>query len=227
MNVLRLMAAGIAAVLFFGALFGAAPAQAQFFFKSADLTGPRVTGAEPGMVSAELPGATPEELSAALVWNLRAAINVAALQCDFAPTLRLVSNYNALLKNHDPELDRTQATLHNYFNRTLGKGRPGQAGLDQYFSRVWSGFSVVSAQYPFCETAGKVGYATLFAPAGGLSEVAHNHMRELRNSLVPWGEQQFLFRYPAPMPVLKEFSNQRCWRRNVWQERRCGKFYAG
>lgn len=223
MNVLRLMAAGLAAVLF----LGAAPAQAQFFFKSADLSGPRVTGAEPGMVSAEMPGATPEELSAALVWNLRAAINVAALQCDFAPTLRLVSNYNALLKNHDPELDRTQATLHNYFNRTLGKGRAGQAGLDQFFTRAYSGFSVVSAQYPFCETAGKVGYAALFAPPGGLADVAHNHMRELRNSLVPWGEQQFLFRYPAPMPVLKEFSNQRCWRRNVWQERRCGKFYAG
>ncbi|VXC73843.1 hypothetical protein [Sphingomonas sp. AX6] len=223
MNVLRLMTVGIAAVLFFGAV----PAQAQFFFKSADVSGPRVTGAEPGMVSAELPGATPEELSAALVWNLRAAMNLAALQCDFEPTLRLVSNYNALLKNHDPELDRTHATLHNYFNRTLGKGRPGQTALDQYFSRVWSGFSVVAAQYPFCETAGRVGYATLFAPAGGLNDVAHNHMRELRNSLVPWGEQQFLFRYPAPMPVLREFGNERCWRRNVWQERRCGKFYAG
>ena len=31
-----------------------------------------------------------------MVWNLRAALNVAALQCQFGPTLLTLPNYNAI-----------------------------------------------------------------------------------------------------------------------------------
>ena len=76
-------------ILVVAALLGAAaasPASAQFFLKSHDLSGTPVTGAEPGVLP-PMPGATPDERSAALVWQLRSALNVAALQCQFAPTL--------------------------------------------------------------------------------------------------------------------------------------------
>jgi hypothetical protein len=80
MDVLRKLVA--AAIL---AGVAASPASAQFFFKSHDMAGQPVTGAEPGILP-PMPGATPAELDAALVWSLRSALNVAALQCQFEPT---------------------------------------------------------------------------------------------------------------------------------------------
>lgn len=206
----------------------AQPAEAQFYFKSRDLSGPVVTGAEPGMVGPEMPGATPAEYRAALVWNLRAAMNVAALMCDFAPQLRAAPLYNALLKNHDPELDASYAAISGYYMRTNKTRAEGQRAFDQFGTRVYSGFSVVSAQLIFCQNASAAAYDALFAPAGTLGDVAARRMRELRGSTVPWGEQQFAggYRGPLPLPQLREFANERCWRRNEWQPRRCGDFYA-
>ena len=74
MTVLRTMFLLAAAIGF----LAASPASAQFFFKSRDLTGTPVTGSEPGILPS-MPGATPDELSAGLVWELRSALNVAAL----------------------------------------------------------------------------------------------------------------------------------------------------
>jgi hypothetical protein len=58
------------------AAMAAGPASAQFFLKSHDMAGAPVTGAEPGILP-PMPGATPAELTAGLVWQLRSALNVA------------------------------------------------------------------------------------------------------------------------------------------------------
>src|SRR3546814_11632746 len=98
-------------------IFSATPASAQFFFTSRDLSGPRVVGDEPGIGQA-LPGATPAELRAEMVWTLRAAMNVAALQCEFEPTLLTRTNYNAMLKDHKAALEASIDTLLASFVRT-------------------------------------------------------------------------------------------------------------
>ena len=64
-------------------------ASAQFFLQSRDFSGAAVTGEESDLGQA-LPGATSAEMRAALVWHMRAALNVAALQCQFEPTLLTV-----------------------------------------------------------------------------------------------------------------------------------------
>src|SRR3546814_4087726 len=70
-----------------------------------------------------------------MVWTLRAAMNVAALQCEFEPTLLTRTNYNAMLKDHKAELAASIDTLLAYFVRTNGKNkRQGQSALD-HFSR--------------------------------------------------------------------------------------------
>ena len=200
----------------------AVPASAQFFLRSHDMTGSPAKGGDTGITEA-MPGATDAELRAALVWNMRAALNVAALQCQFEPTLLTVSNYNAVLTDHKDELKTSFDTVSKYFARTSKTAKAGQAALDQFGTRTYSGFTTVSAQYGFCQTAAMIGADALFTPRGMLAGLAEERMRELRNSLVPYGEQHFPRRLDrdagAPMPRMDAI----CWnKKGEWQTKKCG-----
>ena len=218
MNLLRIaFAAGISAV----ALTAAAPASAQFFFKSKDFSGPPIRGDEPD-IGQVLPGATDVERRAAVVWKMRAALNVAALQCQFEPTLLTVAHYNAILRDHDAELTGSFATLTKYFVRTAKTKAAGQTALDQFGTRTYSSFATVAAQYGFCQTAAAIGRDEVFTPRGHFGDVALQRLRELRNSLVPAGEQQFaryLTQDRASYPRLDAI----CWsNKGEWQAKKCG-----
>ncbi|WP_174292292.1 hypothetical protein [Sphingomonas bacterium] len=213
------------------AVAAATPATAQFFLQSHDFSGGTVKGDEPGM-TVPLPGATSAEYKAALAWTMRSALNLAALQCQFEPTLHTVETYNAILKDHDAEFDKDQATLQKYYARTPGAGRAtagkgskaGQAGFDQFGTRTYSAFAVVSAQYGFCQTAAAVGREALFAPRGTFGDLAERRMRQLRNSLVPAGEERFPYYLTrtstlTPLPRL----DAQCWnKKSEWQAGKCG-----
>lgn len=165
-----------------------APASAALFWMPPDFSGAPVSGGEPGMGQA-LPGATQKELLAHLIWNMRAGLNVAALQCQFSPSLLTVRNYNDLLRQHGAELNAAYTTLGGYFKRTGGK--TWQTQLDQYTTRTYNGFSTLHAQLGFCETAGAIGREALYQPKGSLYVTAQARMREFRNSLVPTGDRLF------------------------------------
>jgi len=225
MFVPRIMLLAVAAA----GLFGAKPAAAQFFLKSPDLRGAPVTGAEPGIIGPALDGATPAELQAALVWNVRAALNVAALQCDFEPTLLTRENYNALIDDHAAELRDAYGTLEKYFMRTFKDKKVGQTEFDRFLTRVYSGYSTISAQYTFCQIAGAIGHQAVFAPRGKLGAVAQERMRELRNSLTPSGEQQFPRSYTSRARgwiVLPPWGNPQCWKKGTYVEKKCGPVTA-
>ena len=218
MTVMRIaLALGVAAI----GIGAAAPGSAQFYLRSHDFTGAPVTGAE-NDIGVPLPGATEAERKAGLVWNMRAALNVAALQCQFEPTLLTVDNYNAMLRDHEVELKGAFDTLAKYFVRTNKTKAAGQSALDQFGTRTYSGYVTVAAQYGFCQTAGSIGRDAIFAPRGKLVDLAVSRTRELRNSLIPYGEQQlprYLGRDYANYPRLDE----RCWnRKGEWQDRKCG-----
>ncbi|HEX8302883.1 hypothetical protein [Sphingomonas sp.] len=212
-------------------LLAAAPASAQFFLKPANLAGAPVTGAEPGMTGPALPGATPVELRAALVWNLRAALNVAALQCQFEPTLLTLDYYNAALKDHSVELRTSYVTLEKYFARTAADKKAGQTELDKFGTRVYSGFSTVGGQLSFCQTAGSIGRDALFTRVGRFGDLAESRMRELRQSLLAWGEQYRAGGYRPQLyfvgGALPPFGNDKCWKKDSYQPKKCGPLPAG
>ncbi|KKW93460.1 hypothetical protein [Sphingobium chungbukense] len=187
------------------------PAAAQFFWSPPDFSTPPLTDAE-AATALGLPGATPAEIKAGLVWNLRAALNVAALQCQFEPTLLSISNYNAMIAHHDAELDSAQAGILGYFQRTVGKGKPGQMASDQYGTRIYSGYSTVQAQRGFCQAAALVGRQAIFAQRGTLNEVARNGLGSIKKSLILAGEQFYGDPGRSYSLALPSF-DPKCWKK--------------
>jgi hypothetical protein len=176
-----------------------APASAQLYWKSPDFRGPPVVGTEPGVLI-PLPGATTTELNAEVVWTLRAALNFAALQCQFAPSLMTVTNYNQLLVHHSKELAADYKSLQGYFVRSAGKKASQNAinaAFDSFNTRTYSSFSSVFAQRGFCQVASNIGQAALMEPKGSLKITAHERLSELRNSLKPAADIES----QAPRPI--------------------------
>ncbi|CAN5316632.1 hypothetical protein BH09PSE3_BH09PSE3_24570 [soil metagenome] len=191
------------------AIAAAQPATAQIFWQSPDFRGTPIVPGEAGM-GIPMPGATPTEEAAAIAWQLRSGLNVMALQCQFDKTLLAQDSYNGILVNHRDELSKIYTTLTSYFTRTTGKNKKAaQDALDRYGTKNYTSFSTVRAQYGFCQAASNIARTTLFAPRGSFQTVAFERLRELRNALVPQGEQ--LFRFGAKLPITyPDFSNK-CW----------------
>jgi hypothetical protein len=200
-----------------------APASAQLFWSPPDLSGPPLTGPEPGFGVA-MPGASPAEQKAALVWNMRSGLNVAALQCGFEPLLRTEPHYNAMLYNHREELAAAFGTLTSYFKRTSKTPKAAQGAIDTYGTRTYSSFSAVSGQLTFCTEAGRIGRAALSVPRGSLSILAQEQLRSLYLGVKgKQGEQQFRaarLDFRRPLPSLED----RCWKGRNYNKG-CGMVY--
>jgi len=193
------------------------PANAYLFWTVPDFSGPAVRGDEPG-ITLPLPGARPEEVRANLVWTLRAALNVAALQCQFARPLMTVSNYNTVLSQHRDELSGAYTTLGNYFRRT--KGKVWQRAFDSYTTQSYNGLSTFHAQIGFCEAAGQVGKSAIAARRGNFHGVAEQNMRKIRNALIPQRDQLIRYTY-LTVPNLP--LDDRCWDRKGRFRKECAQ----
>jgi hypothetical protein len=196
------------------AALAVSPAKAQLFWLPPEFSGAPLLSYEPGM-GVPLPGATTNEQNAAIMWGMRSGLNVAALQCGFEPTLRTLENYNAMISNHGTELAAAFATLGAYFKRTSKTAAAGQKALDTFGTRTYSGYSTVSAQKGFCTAAGKVGRSSLFAKRGQFLKFAQTYLRELRNSLILAGEQQFRFARAYQGVHVPRF-DAGCWKRDTY-----------
>ena len=202
-----------AALLAAAALAGlAAPqeASAQLFLTQPDFKPAPIDPSDP-LVGLPIPGATPAEYRADLLWNFRAGLNVAALQCQFSPFLRVVQNYNGILAHHSEELAAAYTVINNYFKRVNGPAKATKA-FDDYSTITYNNFSTLQAQLGFCETASNIAKAALATPKGHLIDVATQRMRELRNSLVAVVDPSNAPNNPyaitvAPIPSMAD----QCW----------------
>jgi hypothetical protein len=202
------------------ALAGGVPgnASAYLYWSQPRLAGAPVRGDEPG-IGVAMPGATPVELKAHLLWNMRSGLNVAALQCQFSPVLRTVPHYNNMLNQHGKELTAAYTALSGYFKRTGGK-KTWQTELDQYTTRTYNGFSTMHAQLSFCETAASIGREAIARPKGELYKTAEERMREFRNSLVPIGDAALAPRPLAAVRIIPPLDPQ-CWDRKDMLKAKC------
>src|SRR3546814_7878143 len=77
---------------------------------------------------------------------------------------------------------------------------------------MYLGYSTVSAQDNFRETAASIGRDAIFQPRGTLYQLAQKRIGELRNALVPHGEQAFgnpAYNFRANLPSLDD----KCWKK--------------
>lgn len=193
----RLRRAGKAALIALAAI--AAPAQAQLLlYPTAYPTGP-MEPTDP-MAGIPLPGATAAEARAGLIWNMRSALNVAALSCQFSPYLRTVDNYNGILAHHSRELAAAYAALEGYFRRVHGARGPRR--FDDYSTQTYNNFSPLLAQIGFCQTAARIGKDVLARPKGQFAAASVANMRELRGSLRAVPENYAFVRMPVPLAPL-------------------------
>lgn len=182
------------------AAIAATPAQAQIFIQEPSFASGPIEPSDP-LVGVPIPGATPAEYRAHLLWNLRAGLNVAALQCQFSKYLRAVDNYNALLAHHSGELATAYTALQNYFRRVHGATQ-GPRRFDDYSTITYNNFSTLQAQMGFCQTATNIAKEALARPKGELYTLAAARMRQLRSSLVPFS-QAVVFSRPLVLPYLQ------------------------
>lgn len=173
-----------------GALLLAAPAGAET--PAADLGTPE--------------GMTPREASAHAVWSLRAGLNVAALQCSFSKSYRMVENYNAFLRQHSDELAGAVRTLAGYFNRTAGV-RAGPRANDRYNTKLYQGYSTFEAQYAFCDRAARTVRAALAVPKGQLGGFVATELPLLRQTLTASYRDEPLARTDLGQVILPDLSS--------------------
>lgn len=127
---------------------------------------------------------TPAEKRAHQVWSLRAALNVAALQCQFSPFLRTVKNYNLMLPHHSAELASALKTMNDHFVRLDG-AKTARKTFDQYTTRTYNSFSTLDAQLSFCQKASDIGWEALAAKKGSYADLAEARLPEVRAALIP------------------------------------------
>ena len=210
---------GVLAALAGTALAASSGASAQLFFTDPSFKGAPIEGSDP-LVGLPIPGATPAEHRAHLLWNLRSGLNVAALGCQFAPWLRTVPNYNGILAHHSGELATAYTALSGYFKRIHGPVK-GMKAFDDYSTITYNNFAALIAQLGFCQTASNISKAALQAPKGGLYNVAQGRMRELRTSLIFAGEPGFGFNpYSVDVPALPRIPDN-CWDKKGQLNKKC------
>jgi hypothetical protein len=145
---------------------------------------------------------TPAEAQAHAIWSVRAALNVAALQCNYSRWLGTVKNYNDMLRSHGDELARAQETMLGHFRRH-DKAR-GTASFDQYNTRSYNSFSTLDAQYNFCDVAGRVGKDVRALPRGAFGAYAPGALTALRAALGRIALSDVLVPSPPPLPPIPE-----------------------
>lgn len=104
------------------------------------------------------------------VWNLRSALNVAALNCLDLKHAPILENYKVLLKSHASALAAANRTLASEFRQKYGATyRDVQ---DSYMTQVYNYFALPPAIDEFCDMSLTVSNELSTVPKGGLDAFA-------------------------------------------------------
>ena len=104
------------------------------------------------------------------LWNLRSALNVAALGCRGAEDAVLTVNYNLLLRSQRAPLAAALKAVEARFRAE--QGPKWQDAQDRHMTRVYNFFAAPAAQQRFCAEAAAVSEEVKAVPAAELPAYA-------------------------------------------------------
>lgn len=100
------------------------------------------------------------------LWNVRSALNVAALNCTRPEHGALVDNYRTFLKRHSRELASANRALANEYRAKHGGSF--RVHQDAYMTRVYNYFALPPVLPDFCNVALEVSDQSTQVPSGQL-----------------------------------------------------------
>jgi hypothetical protein len=99
-----------------------------------------------------------------LVWNMRSAWNVAALNCLDARYQPILDGYSAFLKRNTKPLKAVNDRLEKTYGARYKSRREAMVARDGYTTKVYNFFSLPPARTPFCEAALTMSQQALQSP---------------------------------------------------------------
>ena len=112
-------------------------------------------------------------------WNLRSALNVAALNCPEPLRTSIVDNYAAMLKRNARQLSATNRTLQSEFRQKYG---PTYRDVqDSYMTQVYNYFALPPAIGNFCAVAYTVSQEAAAVEPGSLDVFASMALPRIEN----------------------------------------------
>ncbi|MDT0575642.1 hypothetical protein RM533_05545 [Croceicoccus sp. F390] len=136
-------------------------------------------------------GLTPSQM----IWNVRSAYNVAALNCTGPVHAALAENYGMFLKGHDKELTAANRTLNEQFRSEFGA--KSNAVRDAYMTQVYNYFALPAVLPDFCQAALQMSEQLALVPQGELETTAAQVLPDLERVFVAFFDRYDSYRAQA------------------------------
>jgi hypothetical protein len=136
--------------------------------------------------------------SAATIWHLRSALNVAALACRGADEGQIVTRYNTMLTVQRITL---AAAEKRYSAEYQSKGGDWRDRYDDAMTRLYNFFSVTPVRKTFCVAAEQVLADISAAPADGFEGQAAAHLDRLNAPFIAFFRAYDAWRNGTMVPV--------------------------
>lgn len=150
------MTRGIGFAAACAAALAAAPAAAQYMQQEPQAPGYAAANLRLPPRDAQGDYATPnrERTGHDAFWNLRIALNVAAIGCRHPGSLQLVADYNNIIGRHGNLIRSAETTVIARLGRETGSN--GIAARDRTSTKLFNYFAQPPAQKEFCRVAGSI-----------------------------------------------------------------------
>lgn len=149
-----------------------------------------------------------------IVWNMRSALNVAALDCVQPQHAEITVNYRNLLRVHAQRLAAANRGVDTGFRARFGAGYVRQR--ETYLTRVYNFYAFPPTLMNFCNAAMEVGRGAVAVPSAQLHNYAAANMPKLdavfedfygkyvqyQSDLAIWRARYYPQTAPAPTTTL-------------------------
>lgn len=142
-------------------------------------------------------------------WQMKIALNVAAIGCRGLEEATMVSGYNMIIKNHGKTIKSTEKAVISQLGKETKTN--GVAARDRLSTQLFNYFAQPPAQAAFCARANEVAQIVATTPAADVVAQAPGHLARLDQPFIDFYEAYARYqldvmewdaRYAPPPPIM-------------------------